>query len=311
MFKKVVHVNINESAMDQKYWDSLDQLSETKVLMRRDDPNLLLELADCDCLLLGYQVDVQKDIIDAAPGLKYIGVLATAYGTIDIEYAASKDIAVSNLAGYSNESVAEFTIAILLWQMRSIQQGIELAARGTFDESGVKARELRGSQFGVIGMGSIGTRVAELASGFDANVSYWSRRQKESPFTYKDLDELLRTSDYISINIAEAPETIELLNASNIPLIKAGAVIVSTVPLSVIDSTALKARLAVGDITFISDHGEELSHDEHDEFKKYGEHVTFLPAIAYITDEARQAKQQIFITNIKAMLSGTPANKVN
>lgn len=129
---------------------------ETKVLLRRDDQNLLAELADCDCLLLGYQVDTPREIIDAAPGLKYIGILATAFGTVDLEYAASKNIPVTNLGGYSNESVAEFSIAILLWKMRNIQEGLKRAADNNFDETGMRARELRGSEVGVIGLGSIG-----------------------------------------------------------------------------------------------------------------------------------------------------------
>ncbi|TAL14413.1 hypothetical protein EPN95_03070 [Patescibacteria group bacterium] len=310
MYKKAVLVNIAEPALDKEFWDQLDTLVETKVLLSRDDPNLQAELSDCDCLLLGFQVDTQKDIIDAAPNLKYIGVLATAYGTIDLPYAVSKNILVTNLAGYSTEAVAEFTLAILLYQMRNIEEGIKRGKAGSFDESGIRARELKNSQFGVVGLGSIGNRVAELAAGFGANVSYWSREKKDSSLAYKTLDEILSTSDYISINVAETAETQNLLNMENISTIKAGAVIVSTVPPSIIDNVALAKRLEAGDITFISDHGDSMSDSDLELLKKY-ENVILVPGIGYITDEARQLKQEIFISNIKAALAGAPTNVVS
>jgi lactate dehydrogenase-like 2-hydroxyacid dehydrogenase len=282
MFKKAVLVNISDAAIGQGYWDQLDGLVENRILIQRDDPNL-----------------------------KYIGVLATAYGTIDIEYAASKGIPVSNLGGYSNESVAEFTLAALLTSMRNVIEGLRRAQRNEFDESGIRARELRGSQFGVVGLGSIGNRVAELASGFGAHVSYWSREPKESAFTYKQLIDLVKESDFISINVAETPETKGILSAEVLQNVKDDAVIVMTVPLSVIDLDALKEMLDRTHVTFISDHGDELSQDELKQYEKYGDRVVFLPAIAYIIDEAKEARQSTFVANIKAALSGVPANKVN
>ena len=311
MFKKAVLVNISDSAIGQSYWEQLDGLVENRVLIQRDDPNLISELQDCDCLLLGYQVDTPKEILDAAPNLKYVGVLATAYGTIDIEYAASKGIPVSNLGGYSNESVAEFTLAALLTSIRNITEGLRRAQRNEFDESGIRARELRGSQFGVVGLGSIGNRVAELASGFGAQVSYWSRKPKESAFAYKQLTDLVKESNFISVNVAETPETKGLLNADVLQNIKDDAVIVTTVPLSIIDLGALKETLDRTQITFISDHGSELSEDELKDYEEYGDRVVFLPSIAYITDEAKEARQATFVENIKAALAGTPTNKVN
>ncbi|MES2971759.1 MAG: hypothetical protein V4702_05555 [Patescibacteria group bacterium] len=108
-FKKAVLINIAESHFDQKYWHELNSLFEQKVIMNRDDPSLIVELKDCDVLLLGFQVPIDKDIFEAAPKLKFINILATAYGTVDLEEASKKGIPVCNLAGYSTEAVAEFT----------------------------------------------------------------------------------------------------------------------------------------------------------------------------------------------------------
>jgi lactate dehydrogenase-like 2-hydroxyacid dehydrogenase len=148
-------------------------LYEQKVFLNRDDTNLMTELKDCDVLCLGFQVPTDKDIFDAAPNLKLINILATAYGTVNLDEAAKRNIPVCNLAGYSTEAVAEFTIAILLYQIRQLEEGVKRGKAGNYDFEGMSARELKGSNFGVIGLGSIGGRVAELAAGFGANVSYW------------------------------------------------------------------------------------------------------------------------------------------
>src|SRR5687767_3693412 len=100
-FKKAVIINIADTHFDDKYWKQIDDLVEKRVSLNRDDPKLMDELKDCDCLMLGFQVPTGKDIFDAAPNLKLINILATAYGTVDLEVAKQRNIPVTNLAGYS------------------------------------------------------------------------------------------------------------------------------------------------------------------------------------------------------------------
>ncbi|MEK7096051.1 MAG: 2-hydroxyacid dehydrogenase [Patescibacteria group bacterium] len=308
-FKKAVLVEIEDYALDKKCWDELDGLIETRVSISRKDPNFLKTIEDADCLLVGFQIDVGKDVIDAAPNLKYIGVLATAYGTVDYEYAASKNISVCNLAGYSTEAVAEFTITMILWQLRQIEEGVSRARKGNYGFEGMSARELKNSEFGVIGLGSIGNRVAELAAGFGAKVSYWSRNKKETPFKYKELNDLLSSSDDISVNIAETPETTNLLNKDNLALLKSGAILVNTVPPPVINTDDLAARLSKGDITYIFDHADEMTKEDLAKLNTHKNCLALGP-IGFITKEARKNKQEIFVGNIKAFLEGAPQNVV-
>jgi lactate dehydrogenase-like 2-hydroxyacid dehydrogenase len=308
-FKKAVLVEIEDYSLDKDYWSKLDKVIESRVSVSRKDPNFLKTVADADCLLVGFQIDIGKDVIDAMPSLKYIGVLATAYGTIDFAYAASKNIPVCNLAGYSTEAVAEFTITMILWQIRQLDEGINRARKGNYGFDGMSARELKNSEFGVIGLGSIGNRVAELAAGFGANVSYWSRHKKENSFKYKELDDLLKTSDYISVNVAETPETTNLLNKDNLSLIKSGAILINTVPPPVINTDDLAIRLAKGDITYIFDHADEMTKEDLAKLNANKNCIT-LGSIGFITAEARKNKQEIFIGNIKAFLEGSPQNAV-
>lgn len=310
-FKKAVLINIADSHLDQPYWDRLDQLVETRVSLERDDPLLIDALKDADVLLLGFGAMVDQAIFDAAPNLKLINILATAYGSVDLGAATARDIPVCNLGGYSTEAVSEFTIAAILHEIRSLSEGLRRANAGNYDFTGIKARELKGSNFGVIGLGNIGNRVAELAADFGANVSYWSRSKKDAPFTYQEnLNELLAHNDIISVNVAETEETINLLNADNMLFIPSGTVLISTVPTSVIDTDALAARLEKNDITFIFDHPDTMPPAEFAKIKDF-ENVVKYPAIAFITDEARIAKQEIFIGNMTSFLSGAPQNKVN
>lgn len=309
-FKKAVLIEISVEDLNKEYWDKIDELVETKVFISRDDPGLLDELKDADVLLLGFQIPVGKDIIDAAPILKLINILATAYGTVDLKAAAERNIPVTNLAGYSTEAVAEFTIAAILHEIRGIAEGLRRANSENYDFTGIKARELKGSNFAVVGLGSIGNRVAELAAGFGANVSYWSRSDKSVQFRRQELKDLLKSNDIISVNVAETEDTEKLLNSENLNLIPSGSVLISTVPPSVIDTDALVDRLKKNDITFVFDHPDEMSPEEYAKLKDLSNVVKY-PAIAFNTSEARIARQEIFIANLAGFLAGKVQNRVN
>jgi glycerate dehydrogenase len=310
-FKKAILLKISDSQFDPKYRDAIDALVEKKIFLAPDDPTVKEELKDCDCLLLGFQVPVTEDMLAAAPNLQYIGILATAYGMVDLAAAAKRNIPVCNLGGYSTESVAEFTIAAILHEIRGIAQGLKRVEAGNYNFEGIRARELKNSNFGVIGLGSIGNRVAELAAGFGANVSYWSRHKKNSPFKFQELNELLSSCTYISVNVAESEETIGLLNNSNLPLIKSESVLISTVPPTVVNTDALAQRLSKDDMVFISDHPEEMETEDLQKLKVF-KNAVFYPPIAFVSDEAKIARQEVFISNIIEFLAGENLkNKVN
>ncbi len=310
-FKKALVVGIDEESLDQEYWRQIDGLVETIVKVPKDDPSIQTEIVDVDCLLLGFQIDINRELIESAKELKYIGVMATAYGTVDTEAAAEKDIPVCNLAGYSSESVAEFTIAVILSKVRKLEEGRNMAAKGEYWDASFSTKGLKGNNFGVVGLGSIGNRVAELAESFGANVSYWSRNEKQTDFKKVELDELLSTSDYISLNVAQTDETNGLINADNLKLVKQGAIMVSTVPPEVVDTDALAEKLKTDkDFIYITDHPDEMAEEDLVKIKDLPNCIIY-PAIAYTTEEAKQVKQDMFVGNIKAALAGRPKNKVN
>lgn len=313
-FEKTLLVGIDKSALSGESWKKIDKLCQKRVFVPRDSDEIKKQLTDADCLLVGFGVSVAKEDIDIAPKLKYIGILATAFGKVDVSYAKKKGIPVCNLAGYSTESVAEFIIATILENIRGLETGKARGRKGNYSEMGIKATEIKGKAFGVLGLGSIGGRVVQIANGFDADVRYWSKHRKKNfeakGIKYQDADKLIRDADILSINLAQNAATNDFLNSKRIQSLKNGAVVINTTPMELVDIDALAKRLARGDITFILDHSDEMSKEDLAKLSKYKNCIIY-PPMAYITDEARIAKQEIFIMNMVNFLKGKPSNVVN
>ena len=313
-FNKILLINISESSLDNSYWEELKSLADKVVSLPKDSDEIMRELADTDCLLVGFATEVTKEQIDAAPNLKYIGTSAVAFHKIDIEYARQRDIPVTNIAGYCTESVAEFIFAAILNEMRQLDEGKERARNKKYDESGMKAFEIKNKVFGVFGLGDIGERTAEIAKGFGADVKYWSKNRKGDAeaqgIKYEYKDQLLEDADFISLNFSAVPETENFLDEAAFGKIKSGAIIVNTVPMETVNQEALEKRLAKGDITFILDHSDEMKQEDLDKLSKYKNCIIY-PPIAYLSDEARINKQNLFVNNIKNFLEGKPSNVVN
>ena len=313
-FEKILMIGIDEPKLDPEYWKRIDVLAEKRVYLPKDSPDIKKQLADTDCLLTNFGIKVDREDIDSASNLKYIGVLATAYGKIDIDYAKSRGIAVCNIPGYSTEAVAEFVFAIILEHIRELERGKKQAREGNYSEAGFSATEIRNKIFGIFGLGRIGSRVAEIALGFGADVRYWSRNRKKElemkGAKYEDADILIPKCDFLSLHFAQTKDTENFLNEQRFQKIKKGAIVINAAPMELVDIDALEKRLKNGDITFILDHSDEMSEENLKRLSKYENYIIY-PPIAYITKEARISKQEIFIENIENFLKGTPANKVN
>ncbi|MBI2175427.1 MAG: hypothetical protein HYU35_01705 [Parcubacteria group bacterium] len=312
--KKILTIGIGEFALDSAYWQRIKVLAEKIINLPKDSSEIKSELIDTDCLLTGFGIIVNKEIIDSAPGLKYIGVLATAYGKVDVDYAKSKRISVCNIPGYATEAVAEFVFGIILEHVREIERGKKQTREDNYSEAGFSAVEIKNKIFGILGLGRIGSRVAEIALGFGADVRYWNvDRRKEFEIKgvkYEDADILISKCDFLSLHFAQVKDTENFLNKERIQKIKKGAVVINTAPMELVDIDALEKRLVDKDITFILDHSDEMSSENIKKLSKF-ENCIIYPPIAYITKEARIAKQEIFVGNIESFLEGSLINQVN
>lgn len=314
-FKKIVTLGIGESALDTNYWKKIDSLAEERISLPKDSPDIKKHLKEADCILVNpFASKVEKEMIDAAQKLKYIGVLSTAYGKVDVDHAKSKGIVVCNIPGYSTEAVAEFVFAIILEHIRELEKGKRQAREGNYSEAGFSPIEIKNKTFGVIGLGRIGRRVAEIALGLGANVLYWSRnRKKESEVKgvkYEDLDALIPKCDFLSLHLAQTKDTEKFLNEKMIQKIKNRAIVINTAPMELVDINALEKRLKNNDMTFILDHSDEMTEHDLKRLSQYKNCVIY-PPIAYVTKEARISKQDIFVSNIENFVRGRPQNMVN
>ncbi len=312
-FKKILVTGFSKAELSEKSQKELSKLSDNIVFSALDDPNLPKERADADCLLAKFNA-VTKGDIQTSPNLKYIGVLSTGYGKVDVSFAKNKGVVVTNVPGYSTESVAEFVFAAILENLRDLERAKNQARKGDYSEASFKAGEIKGKNFGIIGLGRIGTRVAKLAQGFDANVSYWSKTRKKNlekaGIKYQNLEDLISEADFLSLHLALNSQTENFLNQNLINKIKYGALIINTAPMELIDLSALEKRLDAKNITFILDHSDEMKPEDLKSLSQYKNCIVY-PPIAYISEEAKDAKQEIFLQNIENFLKGKPTNVVN
>jgi glycerate dehydrogenase len=315
-FHKIVLVGISKLGLDAGYWQKINLLAEKTINLDKDSLEIVKQLEDADCMLVDpFLYKVNKGILDLAPRLKYIGVISTAFGKVDADYAAKKGIVVCNIPGYSTESVSEFALGVILSHIRDLENERQMARKGNFSATpSTPISEIKGKKFGVVGLGKIGGRVAELALAFGASVVYWSRNRKrnfeEKGINYEDLDKLLSECDFISLHLASNNDTENFMNKSRIDKIKPGAVLVNLAPNELVDFGALGARLSKSDLVYIADHTDEMSPEQIELISKYKNCILY-PPLAYATNEARLLKQRIFIENIENFLKGSPTNMVN
>ncbi len=303
-FNKILVTGFSRPNLDEDVWKRIAALSKAIVFK----PS-----TGVDGLFCRFN-KVDKALIDSLPNLKYIGLLATGTGTVDLEYAKSKKITVCNIPAYATESVAEWVFGLILEHLRNLENAKQTARAGDFSGDGFSATEIKGKKFGIIGLGRIGSRVAQIAQGFGANVSYWSRNRKEDVekkgIKYESVDDLVKTSDFISLHALTTKDTEGILDAKRLNSIKSGSVIVNVSGMEQVDIPALVNRLANGDITFILDHPDEMKPEDVKLLAKYPNCIIY-PPIGFITVEARVNKQAIFVSNLENYLNGTPLNKVN
>ena len=312
-FEKTLSIDVAESKLDAEFWERIDAVTAERVSLPKDSADLANEIKEVDCLLVNFGVNVDSKLIGSAPALKYVGILATAYGKVDIEYCVKKGIVVSNVPGYSTEGVSEFVFGAILEKGRELSRAKKQASEGNYSEEGFLGTEIKGKIFGVLGLGRIGSRVAEIASSFGASVIYHSRERKPAleakGIRFAELNELFSTSDFLSIHLAQNKETEGFIDGNRLELLKQGAVVINTAPMELFDVNALENRLKKGDIYFILDHSDEMDQADLQRLGKLANCVIY-PPIALATFEARAAKQEIFVKNIENFIEGKPSNTV-
>ena len=260
-------------------------------------------------VILTNKVVLDEAILSQLPSVKLICITATGMNNVDLEYAAKRGIVVKNVAGYSTDSVAQHTMSIALHLLARLGYYDSYCKSGAYCKSEIFVhingglREIKHLQWGIIGFGNIGQRVAALAQAFGAEVSYYSTSGKNAQmgFMRKDLESLLSTSDIISIHAPLNPQTKNLLNRTNLWLLKDGAVLINVGRGGIVNEEDIAELLKSKDMYFGTDVLEcEPMRANHPFLNPSIAHKLLLtPHIAWAYDRARERLITLTAQNIR------------
>ena len=252
-----------------------------------------------------------------AKNLKYIGLFATGYNNIDTEYAKNNNITVCNAPGYSTEAVAQHTIAFILALLdrvgeynETVKQGDWIKSR-TFSYFPLPLSELSGKTIGIVGYGSIGRRVGDIAKAFNMSVLITNRRKvNDDTVTQVPFDELLAKSDIVTLHCPLNKDSENIMNEEAFNKMKDGAIFVNTARGGMVDEFALKKALETGKL--LGAGIDVLRHEPMDKdcplYNVPNCYIT--PHIAWAGKETRLRLMDIVYDNVKAFLDGKPQNIV-
>lgn len=187
---------------------------------------------------------VDSKVLSQLSKLKFIVTMSTGFDHIDLESCRQNGIKVSNVPFYGDDTVAEHTFALILALSRKLPESIERTERGDFTLDGLQGFDLRDKTIGIIGLGHIGEKVAEIATGFKMKILACDPNKnlklaKRLKIKYVGLDKLLSDSDVISLHVPYSKENHHLINKSNINNIKKGAILINTSRGGLVDTDAL------------------------------------------------------------------------
>lgn len=233
----------------------ISRLGEFECYQTSSREEALERVKDAEVLIIN-KVQVDKELMDAAPALRLICEAATGVNNIDLEYAASKGIPVRNAVGYSTDSVVQMTFMMILSLVGHCRYFDDFVKSGDYSRSGMFTNvgrmffELKGKRLGIIGLGNIGGRVAKIGEAFGMSVSYFSTSGTSHSKDYPsvDLDTLMSESDVISIHAPYNQRTAGLVGEAELLRMKPTAYIVNMGRGGIIDESALARVIDEGRI---------------------------------------------------------------
>jgi D-3-phosphoglycerate dehydrogenase len=206
---------------------------------------------DADALVVRSRTKVTREVIESAKNLKVIGRQGVGLDNVDLQAAKERGIAVVNTPEALTESVAELALGLMLSLARDIPRGDKGMKEGVWLKGKLRQAELSGKTLGILGLGKIGARVAELCKSMGMSVIYWSRNRKldieeKVGLIYVSFDDLFKRADILSIHLALTPETEGMVGGRELSLMKPSAFLINTARGAVVDEKALYKALKDG-----------------------------------------------------------------
>lgn len=301
-------------------FDSLKEFGDVVYYDTTKSEEVVQRIKDANIVLTN-KVVLNEDNLKGAKNLELICETATGFNNIDIAYAKNNNIAVTNVAGYSTNTVAQHTFATVLSLYDKLSYYDEFVKSGEYANSGLFTNvtkpfyELEGKTWGIIGLGAIGRRVAKIAEAFGVNVIYYSTSGKNTNNDYKrvEFDEMLESSDIISIHAPLNKDTQGLINYETLKKMKESAILVNMGrgPI-VVEKDLAKAideELIAGAALDVFEL-EPIKADNPLVLAKNKDRLVLTPHIAWASVEARNRLFKEVINNIRAFYSGEIRGRV-
>lgn len=271
-------------------------------------------------IVLTNKIEITKEMMDQLPDLKYIGITATGFNNVDLQAATDRGIIVTNVKGYSTDAVAQHTFALLLSLMNRVETHSDMVHQGkwsaskdfTFRETPLL--EVSGKTMGLIGLGDIAMKVAEIARAF----GMWVIAYRKNPHKTTDptiqmvsLDDIFEQSDVVSLHIPLSEETRHLVHAGNLAKMKSSAYLINTARGALVNEKDLSEALA--DKRIAGAGLDVLSQEPPSEDNPLlnARNCVITPHIAWAMVETRTRLLQLASDNIRAYQQGRPINRVN
>jgi glyoxylate reductase len=288
-------------------------VADTGLPLPREE--LLAHVAGASGIVCFLYDRVDAELLDAAgPNLRVVANVAVGYDNFDLEAAAARGVAVANTPGVLDDATADLTLALLLAAARRLGEGerlIRARRPWAWGLDFMLGHDLRDKRLGIVGLGSIGGRVAHRARAFGMTIAYANRNAADQALVAElgaerlELDELLASSDFVSLHTPLTPQTRGLISAERLALMKPDAILVNTARGAVVDEAALAAALRAGRLGAAA--LDVYEHEpEVDPALLELENVTLLPHLGSGTVETREEMAKLAARNVVAAVRGEP-----
>lgn len=316
-FMKIVLTDaqtVLDNLVDAKALKELGEVVEYGLLKYEE---VAEKIADADIVICN-KTKLDSYTLRLAKNLKYIGLFATGYNNIDIDYCRENNIAVCNAGSYSTNAVAQHTFALILEHYNNTAEYNQFVQDGkwkrskTFSPFVYPLSELAGKTLGIVGLGSIGQAVAKIANAFEMNVIAYNRSPREiENVKMVSLDELLSKSNIVSVHCPLNSESEHMFNKETFAKMKNGALFVNTARGGVMIEQDLFDALESEHLGGAAIDTLAVEPMEEDCILMNVKNCIITPHIAWAPIETRVRLMNIVVDNIKNFINGTPTNKVN
>ncbi len=297
-------------------WNFLDGIVDYKIYERTSPEEVIERIGNSDAVFLN-KIQITKEIFDACPNLKYIGVLATGYNVIDLEAARAHGVTVTNIPAYSTDSVAQHVFSFILYFTNQVAQHSESVMAGDWVKCpdfcywNGSLSELSGKTLGIFGYGNIGKRVASIAQAFGMKVICCTRTPKDGMPEPVSFEDLLKRSYFLTLHAPLTDKTKNIINKESLSLMKKSSYLINTARGGFVVEKDLAACLNEGGISgYAADVLLEEPMAANNPLLK-AKNCVITPHIAWAPLETRKRLQGIAEENLKAWLGGKPINVVN